>query len=1100
MAWIKLLIWLLPRRLRSSWVLLAITSFGILISVTLMAVGAIYSKALAEGGLRHTLALASPVTLNAQILIQNRPLGPADYQKLRSTVEETYGTALEHLIRTTHRLGRAPLNLPLVTTPGAQPSSRGGPLGQPFFLTDFDKHARMVEGQWPQATPQVREKGLDMEMVAGKQTAHDMGWEVGTQVYLIPFRGDPSEYVAFTLVGLVEPIDPAEEYWMTSGSYFFNASDLDPFTIAPIYVPEEDFFNALGARYPSLLGDYWWLLFLDTGQITADTAGPTKEALVGLEKQLNKLFPRSSVLSFLEETIEDYQRELNLARVPIFLFLSLVVVVILYFLVLVLGLLAHSQSDSANILRGRGASMLQVGGLFALGEGMVVLLSLVLGPLLALGIVRYLLVRTISPAGDGGTVPVNLSADVFLIGAIGGLLSLAVLTLSGVNLARQGMVEFLRIRARPPTVPLLHRYYVDALVLAVVGLIWWQSEDRGGFLERELAGGALKGVDLSLLLGPVLVLLAVAFMVPRLLPLLMRALAWMGRLVAPAWASFTLTRMARDPLQHGSLIIILMMVAALGIFGAAFQSTLSRSQQEQVLYSIGGDLVVKGYSFSTYIQDELASIPGIRSVSPLLRSAGTIVGVDPDTFSDTAWFRSDFAGKSLPDLLAPLKHTPTGSPGILLPEGAESIGLWVRVDELVQALLDRTPRVWARVADSSGRYQDLLLGELPSPASSQEWTYLEASLPIGQTTLKPPFSLVSVFMMGRYETFLRSSQPGTISLDDITAISPSTTPDGVVVEGFENTPGPNTWVAVPNVDSASDSVKSTADAARSGRFGLKFSWRDAVGNAPRGILIPAGPLPLPAIGGPTLGVGQRMRIESEKQMVPLVVRDITSYFPTIHQTSRPFLLVNVDDYRQYILRMPGSQGSSGPEELWVSLNGTVSRSSVILSIKERVRGVSSVEDRNAAVKLARRNPLAGGGWNGLTILSVSVMTVAVAVALGTNSLVSVQAGRVDLAIGEALGFSRVETLLSLVLERIVVAVIGIAIGSGVGIWLSRWVLGFLDVTADGTTAVPPMLLTIHNGIMALVYVDLAAAVALAILVAALSAHRLKAPDILRAGQ
>jgi len=658
MAWIRVIVWLLPKRLRSSWVLLSVTSFGILTAVTLMAVGAIYSKTLAEGGLRHTLALAYPAGLNAQVMIQNRPLGQADYQGLRVTVEEILDDRLGYMIKTTHRSGRAQGNLPLVMTPDGPPPSRGGPRGQPFFLTNFEKHVQIVEGRWAVADPVFHDSGVNMEMVVGRQTASDMGWEVGDQVYMVPFSTDPSERVEFTLVGLVEPIDPSEEYWLTWVGYYFSAQDADPWTIAPIYLSEETFFNGLGDRYSSLLGDYWWFLFLDTGLITADTAKSTKEAVVGLEKTLNNLYPRSMVLSTLEKTITDYQRELTLARVPLFLFLSLVVVVILYFLVLVLGLLARTQSDAANILRSRGASMLQVSGLFALGEGVVVLISLFLGPVLALGIVRFLLARTINPAGEGGSLPVELTVNVFLIGAIGGLSSLGVLAASGMGLARLGMVEFLRIRARPPTVPLLHRYYVDILVLAAVGLIWWQIEDQGGFIQRELSGSALKEVDLSMLLGPVLVLLAAAFMIPRLLPLLMKALAWV---------SLALTRMSRDPLPHGSLVIIVMMVAALGVFGATFQSTLSRSQQEQTLFRIGGDLVVRGPSLSDSVQAEMASLPGVRSVSSIERDLGTIIGVDPDTLSDTTWFRDDFAGVSLTDLLAPLRQIDEESPSIALP-------------------------------------------------------------------------------------------------------------------------------------------------------------------------------------------------------------------------------------------------------------------------------------------------------------------------------------------------------------------------------------------------------------------------------------------------
>ena len=1104
MTWIRVLVWLLPKRLHSSWVLLVVTSFGILAAVTLLAVGAIYSKTLAEGGLRHTLALTSPVVLNVQVRIQNRPLGPADYQNLRVPVEETLYERLGTLVRNTQRAGRAQGNLPLVMTEDGRPPSHGGAKGQPFFLTDFEKHAKIVEGRWPEADPIFHDTGVKMEMVVGRQTASNMGWEVDDQVYMVPFSADLSERVEFTLVGLVEPIDPSEEYWMTWVSYYFNAHDIDPWTVAPIYLPEEAFFNGLGSRYPSLLGDYWWFLFLDIESLTADTAGPTKMAIGGLEKNLNSLYPRSLVFSLLEKTITDYQRELTLARVPLFLFLSLVVVVILYFLVLVLGLLARTQSEAANILRSRGASMLQVSGLFALGEGVVVLLSLFLGPILALGIVRYLLVRTINPAGDGGPLPVELSAGVFLIGAIGGLLSLVVLAASGVSLARLGMVEFLRTRARPPTVPLLHKYYVDFLVLATVGLIWWQIEDRGGFIQRELSGSALQEVDLSMLLGPVLILLAAALMIPRLLPLLMKALAWTGKIMATAWVSLTLTRMARDPLPHGSLVIIVMMVAALGVFGATFQSTLSRSQQEQALFSVGGDLVVRGSAFSSSFQEELASLPGVRSVSPIARNLGTIVGVDPDTLPDTAWFRDDFADLGLADLLAPLRQDHEESPGISLPEDARSIGIWVRVNELHQGLLNPIPQIWGRFEDASGSYHSLLLGELPitqsghGGVSGREWAFLEAAFPLQQTKMKPPFSLVSIFMTGRDWSSLGGSQPGSFSLDDMIAKGPSAPLDGIVVENFEEPTDVNTWVSLPNVDSVTDKVERTQEAARSGDFGLTFSWRDAVSNTPRGILIPAVQIPLPAVGGPTFHIGQRPRIKSGHQLVPVVVRKLTDYFPSMNPPSRPFLLVNMEKYRRYIMRMPGSDRLDPPKEIWVSLNDSISRGSTILSIS-RLIGVTSVEDRDAAVDLAQRNPLAGGGWNGLTILSMSVLIMAIAVALGTYSAISVQTGRIDLTISGALGFSKIEVLLSLMLERFLVMVIGIAIGSAVGLWLSHWVLGFLDVTIDGTPVVPTMILTTHGGLMALVYLDLLAALAMAVIVTMLSVRRLNVTDILRSG-
>ena len=65
------------RRLRSSWALLVITGFGVLAAVTLMSLGAVYTRALAEAGLQHSLASTSQEILNTHIIAQNRPLGPA---------------------------------------------------------------------------------------------------------------------------------------------------------------------------------------------------------------------------------------------------------------------------------------------------------------------------------------------------------------------------------------------------------------------------------------------------------------------------------------------------------------------------------------------------------------------------------------------------------------------------------------------------------------------------------------------------------------------------------------------------------------------------------------------------------------------------------------------------------------------------------------------------------------------------------------------------------------------------------------------------------------------------------------------------------------
>ena len=106
MQLLSLVSWLLRRRLRHSWLLLAVTSFGILASVTIMSTGALYSRALGEAGLRHSLASFSPQVLNVQVAAQNRPLGRADYLPLERLVQKASNDRLGEMLRGAERLRR----------------------------------------------------------------------------------------------------------------------------------------------------------------------------------------------------------------------------------------------------------------------------------------------------------------------------------------------------------------------------------------------------------------------------------------------------------------------------------------------------------------------------------------------------------------------------------------------------------------------------------------------------------------------------------------------------------------------------------------------------------------------------------------------------------------------------------------------------------------------------------------------------------------------------------------------------------------------------------------------------------------------------------
>ena len=1118
--WIRVLLWLLPLRLRSIWVLLTVTSFGVLAAVTLMSVSVIYSTALAESGLQHTLAITPPEVLNVQILVPNRPLGPADYQTLNSTVNQVIQDRLGFMLRQIDRRGRTQSNLALSDSPDPDPLTLGIPLGRPSFLTNFDKHAQIVDGEWPQPAAEVSETGVVLDAVVGERTATAMGIEIGDQFFLFPFRTDLSQRITLNITGIAIPNDPFDGYWLEA-PFYFHRQDYGDKPLVSFYVREDAFFGGIGRRFSSLVGDYGWLLYMDTSVLGTESVQSTRDAFSGLEVDLNKGIPRSSLLTLLENSrdtglLVTYQRDLLVARVPLFLFIGLVLLVILYFLGLIMGLLARSRSDEASIFRSRGASELQMSGLLTLTEGLMALLATILGPFLALLLARAWLLDTIHPAGNWSASSIGLSGEVFLWGALGGLLSFLILLVAGANLSRLEILEFLRSRARPPRVPVLQRYYLDVLAVAVLLVLWWQIEQRGGFVDRAIGRRSLE-VDPTLLLVPALALLAAAFLMLRLLPLLSRGLARIGGRTVPAWASFSLSRISRDPLPYGSLTVIVMMAAALGIFGAAFQTTLSQSQEDQALYEIGGDLVLTEAAFSANLADkrrqELLAIPGIKTVSPLLRDSGNLLGdlpgnraqvlaVDPHTLAEAAWFREDFTTphRSLSELLRPLRTGDFGLPdlqgnlasGIPIPLDEENIGIWVNAQNLDSGHAGQYLQLYLRLKIGGGRYRDLALGDFDqqSPASqtADGWRFMDAQLPVEQI----PLSVVSVFVSGSASSMI---PPGSISLDDITTWGDADS-DATVIEDFEE---PGRWELLSHDKKEPDGLEFTAEAARSRSSGLSFSWVHALNTLPRGVLIPPGPFPIPAIGGGQFQKGQQLLLKVRRRVVPMVIRETTQLFPTVQSPSEPFLVVPLKAYQQYIQRVSGGV-SERPDELWLSVDETAAREQTIASLRKVLSPTTRIKDSEVEVDLARRNPLAGGGWNGLTLLSIATLTSAVLIALATHAMVSIRAGRVELTVVRALGFSRFQIFLTLAMERGVVSLLGLITGSAVGYLLARWVLGLLDQNPAGQAVLPPAIFATQGWIIAVSILCLVLASLAAIILAVWSAGRLKPSDALRSGE
>jgi hypothetical protein len=1062
------------------------SAVGVLLVTTLASALTVYYRNVADAGLNYAIGEApSPEGLNLQLMITDRPLGLEDYQRVHRVVQESTQARLEQLAGEVHRVGTAP-RFPFVGRSDQVPLKFGAPRARLFFQSGFRENVRLVSGRWPQQTLGSLDEALSIEAVVGSQAARDIGWAEEMDLFLVPFASSPQEKISVTVVGIVEPAVPTDPYWFLDHSRFRLAGpEGEP--VVPLYIDESTFFTGIGSRYPMLLGTYWWNYFLNVDSLSAVEAVRAQDSLELLEADINRSFPRLLFISGLSRLIAGYHASYSLARLPMLLFIFMVSSVVLYYMVLMAVILARSQAHELALMRGRGTSVLQVGALLAMAQGVIITApAILLGPFLGSALAVIL---PIGPAGLSGVSP-SLFLMVFLVAFLVGLACWFVFTFVGMMSFSREVAITRRGRPQPPAGTAAYRYAVDLLVLAALGLIWWQVRAQGGFLTESLSGNEVEA-DISLLLGPALAMLAAGLTLTRFLPFILRVLVWTADFLGPLWLVHGLKRTARDYVPYESLIILLMLTMALGVFAARFGATLTQSQADQVRFAVGGDIVVPSMlsRFNRVDEKTLKAVPGVKNAMAVDRDTiftgrgstegvkYSLLAVDPDDFPGVSWYREDFATKGLNELLSPLRWRDVPQQGILLPEHTGEIGLWVHAE---RPYFGYNLRV--RLRDASGKYHSVKLGGL----GVTSWTYLEAPLP-GDIIEQAPLTLVGLYFTGGL--FLGYGQ-GSVAVDDVTAVVNGAK---VVLEGFESQ---EKWGLLPNLGLVRDSINFERASAHSGNLGLTFSWTEPIVESPRGLFLSSHPILIPAIGGSGLHVGQEVIGRVGSDIVGFQVQEVADYFPTIYPTLGRSLVVDLKYMNNYLSLLPRARPHE-PTEFWLDVDNGIKRNQVITDLEEIYASPLIIRDREQRVQEAVNNTLVGSAWRGLSLLASVALGGAVIIGFGIYAGSTVRRAKQEMGIFHVLGLPRRYLGTPLVLEVILVTVLGSGVGIVVGLMTGSWMAGFLSVTPVGTLVVPPLEPALSGKLVTLVWAEVVlAAIAATLLVLMLSA-RLRVHEVLR---
>ena len=535
-------------------------------------------------------------------------------------------------------------------------------------------------------------------MLLSDDTAGKLGLHTGELYDAFIARGSGISKKVITqrirIAGIWKPNDPADIYW------FYSSTGFD----TTMFVPEKTFTGAVLPLLDNDVNHAVWYWVMDGSKVqSTDVPSMLGRIASTRQKAINLLAGLRLDLS-PEEILQEYQRSAQSLTIYLYAFSLPLLFMILTFISLVVDMVVGRRRNEIAVLRSRGSTILQVLGMAALESLILGVGGMVFGTPAA-QVVAQFFGKTKSfldfTAATSMHTQVTLSAVRFgLVTVAVALVAQVIPTLSA---SRYTIISYKQDRARQIRPPWWRRVGLDFLLLIPAGYgIYLLSQDLpltpGG--KPALSGSPFQNP--LLLLVPALAIFAITLLLLRVLPLLMRLVAWFFSHTRSVGMLMAARYLARTSSGYSAPLILLIMTLSLSTFTSTLAQTLDRHTHDQTYYSVGADMNVvelgelqggngggrgapaaapasSSTSGDTIPVEKWVFLPvsehlkvpgvqaaarvavtGIRITTESGEVKGVFNGIDRIDFPKVAFWRRDFAYPQLGDLMNDLARTSEG--------------------------------------------------------------------------------------------------------------------------------------------------------------------------------------------------------------------------------------------------------------------------------------------------------------------------------------------------------------------------------------------------------------------------------------------------------
>lgn len=556
------------------------------------------------------------------------------------------------------------------------------------FISDLQDHISLIKGNYHENGFSSAEGYVDILLSDGLAGEYEMG--VG-DVFIAVIRdenltgGVTTTQIPLRVTGIWKPQDPQGSFWFSNPQHL---KDL-------LLVSEESFIHRVAPSIDDEVYTGVWYLVMDGSGVNASDAGNLLGRINIIQRRAAVLLPDIKLEASPAERLFEYRQAATVLTILLFAFSVPIIALMLAFIWMVARATIERQRNEIAVLRSRGTTVPQIIGIVAIEAILLGAIALGIGSLLGGQIARTIgQFRTFLEFSGQSDLRVSMTTTIVWVGVISVGVALIALVLPAIKAAQHTIVSYKQERARMLRPPWWQRAYVD--VLLMIPAVY------GAYLLRQQGSIAVFGVGVNrnpfenplLFLVPALGIFSLTLIFIRILPLLMRAIAWIAGQTSSVSFLMAARHLARNPGNYIMPLVLLILTVSLSAFTATLARTLDYHLRERTYYQIGADLKfselgewippnpleissAQGDEQSrsqwdfTPVSDYLEA-PGVRSAVRVGRypavprlsagsdQEGVFMGVDRYYLPGIAFWRGDFSPYSLGALMNELALKPDG--------------------------------------------------------------------------------------------------------------------------------------------------------------------------------------------------------------------------------------------------------------------------------------------------------------------------------------------------------------------------------------------------------------------------------------------------------